>query len=259
MSKAARTSPASLWLLCPRRGGAQALRFGRRRGRHRPAAQPTRSCSRNVIVKAKNNTENHTVIHFGQDVGHDRNGTLYLVHNTIVTPFISPVVDLSAPHVRARLIDNLIWDGGSSQQQQMLVKNRTGSNAGDLVTGQNNFFCGGFGPQGTLGVSVPAAEAPPFVLNAKTITLAGPIPCVSAAGPQLPDGRFTVLSDGAGHSDNRTSARSSSNRDLYLLISSWMAASSPGWLAGPVLLQENRPAAHQWSEVIVVITRRSPA
>ena len=117
----------------------------------------------NVIVKAKSNTENRTVIHFGQDVGHDRDGTLYLVHNTIVTSFLSPVMDLSAPHVRARLTDNLIWDGGSGQQRQVLVKNRTGSQASDLVTGQDNFFCGGFGPQGTLGGSVSWGEPPSFV------------------------------------------------------------------------------------------------
>jgi len=32
------------------------------------------------------------VIHFGQDGGKEHNGILWLVHNTIVTPFISPVV-----------------------------------------------------------------------------------------------------------------------------------------------------------------------
>jgi len=117
----------------------------------------------NVIVKAKNNEENHSVVLFGQDVGHDRKGTLYLVHNTIVTPFISPVVDLSTPHVRVRFIDNLVWDDGSGQKGQVLVKNRTGSNANNLVTGQNNVFCGGFGPQGDLGVSIPGTEPPPFV------------------------------------------------------------------------------------------------
>jgi len=116
----------------------------------------------NVIVKSKDNLSNHTVVHFGQDVGHDRTGTIYLAHNTIVTPFISPVVDLSTPHVRACFIDNLVWDGGSGQKNQLLVKNRTGGNASDLVTGQNNLFCGGFGAQGTLGDSVPSAEVPPF-------------------------------------------------------------------------------------------------
>jgi len=117
----------------------------------------------NVIVKAKNNTENRTVVHFGQDGGHDRNGTLYLVHNTIVTPFLSPVIDLSAPHVRARLSANLIWDGGSGQKNQVLVKNRTGSTADGLVTGHDNFFCGGFGSQGALGLSVSGSEPPSFV------------------------------------------------------------------------------------------------
>jgi hypothetical protein len=116
----------------------------------------------NIIVKAKNNESNHTVIMFGQDVGHDRNGTLYLVHNTIVTPFISPVVDLSAPHAQVRFVDNLIWDDGAYQKNQVLVKNRTGGQSLDLITGMNNFFCGGFGLQGGLGKSVAADEAPHF-------------------------------------------------------------------------------------------------
>jgi hypothetical protein len=119
---------------------------------------------RNVIVKAKNNAGNHTVIHFGQDGGHDRNGTLYLIHNTIVTPFISPVVDLSARQVRAWLEDNLIWDNGAEQKGQLLIKDRTGSGNTQAVLagGQGNFFCGGFGPQGSLGESVSGSEPPPF-------------------------------------------------------------------------------------------------
>ena len=104
---------------------------------------------------------NRTVVHFGQDVHNDRNGTLYLVHNTIVTPFLSPVVDLSAAHVRACLVGNLIWDDGSGQKNQVLVKNRTGGPEDGLVTGRDNFFCGGFGPQGNLGTSVASGEPPP--------------------------------------------------------------------------------------------------
>jgi hypothetical protein len=159
----------------------------------------------NVIVKAKNNAGNHNVIHFGQDGGHDHNGTLYLVHNTIVTPFISPVVDLSAPHARARLIDNLIWDGGSGQQRQTLAKNRTGSDSGEPVAGQNNFFCGGFGPQGTLGDSAPGAEAPHFIAPERNDYHLGlPDPRICGRACSLEDGRIpqALLSNEGSHSDN---------------------------------------------------------
>ncbi len=51
----------------------------------------------NIIVKGRDCSGNRAVIHFGQDGGHEHDGTLYLIHNTIVTPFISPVIHLSAP------------------------------------------------------------------------------------------------------------------------------------------------------------------
>jgi hypothetical protein len=39
-------------------------------------------------------------------------GTLYLLHNTIVTPFVSPVVDLYSASASAVLIGNVVSDGG---------------------------------------------------------------------------------------------------------------------------------------------------
>ena len=57
----------------------------------------------NIIVKDPKCSGNRAVIHFGQDGGKGHNGTLYLAFNTIVTPFISPVVELSAAGAKARL------------------------------------------------------------------------------------------------------------------------------------------------------------
>ncbi len=51
----------------------------------------------NIIAKDPQCKGNGAVIHFGQDGGEEHNGTLYLAFNTIVTHFISPVIDLSAP------------------------------------------------------------------------------------------------------------------------------------------------------------------
>ena len=51
----------------------------------------------NIIVKDPHCKGNRAVIHFGQDGGKQHDGTLHLAFNTIVTPFLSPVVELSAP------------------------------------------------------------------------------------------------------------------------------------------------------------------
>lgn len=98
----------------------------------------------NVIAKSPNCQGNRTVIHFGQDGGKPHDGTLYLVFNTIVTPFIAPVVDLSARHAKAHLLGNLLWNGGMRQAGQKLVGVRDGA-LGRNVTGSHNWFCGDFG------------------------------------------------------------------------------------------------------------------
>jgi hypothetical protein len=66
----------------------------------------------NLIVKDPNCRGNRAVIHFGQDGGREHDGTLYLRFNTVVTPFLAPVIELSAAKARAELIGNIIWDGG---------------------------------------------------------------------------------------------------------------------------------------------------
>jgi hypothetical protein len=108
----------------------------------------------NVIVKARNVQGNKTVIHFGQDGGHDHQGTLCLVHNTIVTPYISPVADLSAPGASAAFYNNLVWDGGSNQRGQVLVR-AAAKAAAEKCRGRGNWLSAGFGaPPGDF----PAAE-----------------------------------------------------------------------------------------------------
>ncbi len=97
----------------------------------------------NVIVKDPNCKGNRTVIHFGQDGGKQHDGTLYLIHNTIITPFVSPVVDLSASKTKAMFIGNLIDSGGSKQNSQVLSKLRNGANAAN-VEGSTNWFSAGF-------------------------------------------------------------------------------------------------------------------
>lgn len=80
-----------------------------------------------VIVKAPNASGNKTTIHFGQDGGFDHTGTLYVVHCTIVTPFISPVVDLSAPGAGVSFTNMIVTVLSGSQSGQVLVNARNGA------------------------------------------------------------------------------------------------------------------------------------
>ncbi len=80
-----------------------------------------------VIVKANNATGNKTVIHFGQDGGFDHTGTLYVVQCTIVTPYVSPVADLSAPGAGVSFTNTIVTDPSGSASGQVLVNARNGA------------------------------------------------------------------------------------------------------------------------------------
>ena len=59
-----------------------------------------------VIVKKRNMSGNREVINFGRDGNANHTGTLYLVHDTIVTPYYTSAVVLSAPGANLKMIDN---------------------------------------------------------------------------------------------------------------------------------------------------------
>ena len=69
----------------------------------------------NRIEKSPDCTGNRSVIHFGRDGSADHDGTLHLIGNTIRTPFISPVVDLSAGR-GVVLENNTLDDAGAGQR-----------------------------------------------------------------------------------------------------------------------------------------------
>ncbi len=96
----------------------------------------------NVIVKDPRSNGNRTVIHFGQDGGKPHNGTLHLAFNTIVTPFISPVVELSTAGAKARLLGNVVASG--TRQAGQKVAGVRGGAAMQNISGQSNWFCGDF-------------------------------------------------------------------------------------------------------------------
>ncbi|MBP7933076.1 MAG: right-handed parallel beta-helix repeat-containing protein [Phycisphaerae bacterium] len=97
----------------------------------------------NIIVKDPQSKGNRGVIHFGHDGDQPRDGTLFLTFNTILTPFIAPIVDLSSPKTRANLTGNLITDGGARQNRQVMAAARDGARLGNVI-GTHNWFSGSF-------------------------------------------------------------------------------------------------------------------
>ncbi len=90
-----------------------------------------------IIAKAESMDGNKHTIHFGQDIGGDHNGTLYLVHNTILTPYISAVIQLSAANAHCEMYNNLIWDFGTGQAGQALLVVSGGATASALAGSHN--------------------------------------------------------------------------------------------------------------------------
>jgi hypothetical protein len=144
----------------------------------------------NLIVKAKDCAGNRGVIHFGQDGGNEHDGALHLIHNTIVTPFKAGVVHLSASQAKAKLFNNVVWDGGNSQQGQTLV---SGDSVADRarVAGDCNWLAAGFAGADfeALGLQhTVVAKGNPSLpwANSGEYQLAKPFPGITDAGSSLP-------------------------------------------------------------------------
>ncbi|NNM88954.1 MAG: hypothetical protein HKL95_10600 [Phycisphaerae bacterium] len=61
-----------------------------------------------IIIKKRKMSGNREVINFGRDGGANHTGTLYLVHNTIFTPYYTGALVLSAPGAKLVMVDNKI-------------------------------------------------------------------------------------------------------------------------------------------------------
>ncbi len=104
-----------------------------------------------IVAKDPECRGNRGVIHFGQDGGKPHDGTLYLVHSSIVSPFVSPLIELSSPPARAQLTGNVVSDGGVPQNGQAVAGSRGGADSQHL-TGSSNWFSGGFAGPGDSGL-----------------------------------------------------------------------------------------------------------
>ena len=154
----------------------------------------------NVIVKAPRCAGNKAVIHFGQDGGNEHDGTIWLAHNTIVTPFISPVLALSAPRTRAQLWNNIVWNGGTEQRGQVLVDAKAPGRPGETVQGRSNWLSGGFAGAALAAMGLQQTflarpgQAPPFAAPPKgDWRLAAADASIVNAGAALPPALKTLL------------------------------------------------------------------
>lgn len=99
----------------------------------------------NIIAKRQPVKGNHAVIQFGADGGHNHDGTLYLIHNTIVTPYSTPVVQLTAPDAKLQMHNNIVWAAGSNEANRHLVHyGRKADPAGSVIT--HNWLADGYAP-----------------------------------------------------------------------------------------------------------------
>lgn len=98
-----------------------------------------------IIVKSRPTKGNHGVIQFGADGGHNHNGTLFLIHNTIVTPYSTPVVQLTSPDAKLQMHNNIVWAAGTNEANRHLVHYGGKSDpAGSVIS--HNWFADGYAP-----------------------------------------------------------------------------------------------------------------
>lgn len=91
----------------------------------------------NIIVKDPQCPGNRGVIHFGQDIHGQHDGAIYLVNNTIITPFVSSVLELSASLTAAQLYNNIIYNPNPDIRRASLVTARAGANLRNAVGDHN--------------------------------------------------------------------------------------------------------------------------
>jgi hypothetical protein len=120
-----------------------------------------------VIRKMDNCPGNRATIHFGQDGGNAHNGTLYLVHCTILSQYASPIVDVSAAGAGVKIYNCIVTDPTASQTSgQVVVSVRNGAlgtNSGGSNVWTSRGFTAGTGIFPSAWVTGGAGEYPAFV------------------------------------------------------------------------------------------------
>ncbi|MEZ5337323.1 MAG: right-handed parallel beta-helix repeat-containing protein [bacterium] len=102
-----------------------------------------------VIVKAVPMDGNKHTIHFGQDGGNDHTGVLRVVNCTVVSPYLTPLVQLTAAGAGLELRSSLLWGTEAPASAQSLVTFSGGASAAS-VSGSHNWFSEKFSlPEGS--------------------------------------------------------------------------------------------------------------
>ena len=149
----------------------------------------------NIIVKSPR-CQNHGVINFGQDGRHEHDGTIYLINNTILTPFITPVLTLSAAKGGAVIQNNIFWDASSGQHGQKLVD----AKGDQTVSGQCNWLSAGFSGPATDALKLQKTflakpmQSPPLADPAKgDFHMAKDDPAIVNAGATIDEALLKLL------------------------------------------------------------------
>lgn len=117
-----------------------------------------------IVAKRVDCPGNRTVIHFGKEKG-KRNGTLFLVNTTVITPFASAVVDLTDSAAKAAILNSVIFN--PEHQKPTLVGMVEGI-IPSSIQGKSNWMSSAYSLDGTtidintfwtdgeLGITAPA-------------------------------------------------------------------------------------------------------
>lgn len=113
----------------------------------------------NRIVKDPKCKGNRAVIHFGRDGNAEHDGTLWLIFNTIETPFAAPVAEVDSGK-GVVMIENRIDDAGAGQNGVLADLRKSGMKA----SGKANDVRGNFIVQKNgLGQKIGDLESPPEI------------------------------------------------------------------------------------------------
>lgn len=91
-----------------------------------------------VIVKAEATQGNRGVIHFGRDGAVERVGRLWMLYNTVITPYGAPVVTLSSSEASVWMEGNLITGDNAPSGPRRLIQVPP-EPRGDAVAGRDNW------------------------------------------------------------------------------------------------------------------------
>jgi len=93
----------------------------------------------NIIVKHPDCRGNTHTLQFGSNGHHDRQGTLYIINNTVISPYKPALLQLTATSSKAVLINNIFWNGSSKNKHQDFLVTRMNADPKG-VTGMGNWF-----------------------------------------------------------------------------------------------------------------------